>query len=92
MNLAGGLVGDRSREHGAGQFERAVDGQRFFAHAVVRSWGLSGAILLDPSLSGFDRSGRERSSRTEPGPAHRRGHRSRHALAEIAWAFRHQRV
>jgi hypothetical protein len=35
--------------------QRAPDRQRFFAlHAVVRSWGLSGAILLDPSLSGFD--------------------------------------
>jgi hypothetical protein len=52
---AAGLFGDRSREHSAGRFERAADRQRFFAlHAVVRSWGLSGAILLDPSLSGFD--------------------------------------
>jgi hypothetical protein len=52
---AGGHLGDRSGERGADQFERAADRQRFFAlHAVVRSWGLSGAILLDPSLSGFD--------------------------------------
>jgi hypothetical protein len=52
---AGRLLNDRSRERCAGQFERAADRQRFFAlHAIVRSWGLSGAILLDPSLSGFD--------------------------------------
>jgi hypothetical protein len=49
-----GLLRDRHRERAVGQFERAADCQRFFAlHAVVRSWGLSGAILLDPSLSGF---------------------------------------
>jgi hypothetical protein len=53
---AGGLLRDRSRERSAGQFERAADRQRFFAlHAVVGSWGLSGAILLNLSLSGFDR-------------------------------------
>jgi hypothetical protein len=51
---AGELVLDRERERGAGQGGRAADGQRFFAlHAVVRSWGLSEAILLDLSLSGF---------------------------------------
>jgi hypothetical protein len=52
---AGGLLGDRDVEGGAGKFKRAADGERLFAlHAVVRSWGLSGAILLDPSFSGFD--------------------------------------
>jgi hypothetical protein len=51
---AAGLLGDRSCERGAGEGERAADCQRFFAlRAVVGSWGLSGAILLDPSLSGF---------------------------------------
>jgi hypothetical protein len=53
---AGGLLRDRRRECGAGQFERAADRQRLFAlYAVVRSWGLSGNVLLNPSLSGFDR-------------------------------------
>jgi hypothetical protein len=37
---ADGLLGDRGREYGAGQGERAADRQRFFAlHAVVRSRG-----------------------------------------------------
>jgi hypothetical protein len=44
---AGGLLGDRSRERGASQVERAADRQRLFAlHAVVRSWGLSSPAEL----------------------------------------------
>ena len=50
---AGGFLGDRSRVRGAGQNERAADDQRFFAlQAIVSLGGLSGAILLDSSLSG----------------------------------------
>jgi hypothetical protein len=54
--IPGGLLGDRSCcERGAGQGKRAADGERFFAlNADVRSWGLSGDVLLDSSLSGFD--------------------------------------
>jgi hypothetical protein len=52
---AGGLLHDRNVEHGSGAGERPADRQRFFAlHAVVRSWRLSGAVLLDSSISGFD--------------------------------------
>jgi hypothetical protein len=54
----GGLLLDRNLERGAGEGERAADRQRFFAlRAVVRSWGPSEAVLLDPSLSGFDPNG-----------------------------------
>jgi hypothetical protein len=43
------------REHGAGEGERAADRQRFFAlHAVVRSWGLSGNVVLDQNITGSD--------------------------------------
>jgi hypothetical protein len=49
MKRPAGLLRDRNLECSDG-----TDRQRFFAlHTVVRSWGLSGAILLDPSLSGF---------------------------------------
>ncbi len=54
---AGGLFRDCNRDRGAGQGERAADRKRFALHAVVRSWGLSGAVLLDPSLSGFTQNG-----------------------------------